>query len=259
MSTNKFFCFGDGFATGHIWPEWPDILCALYPQIEVKNYAAIGAGNEFIVNSVIKAHQKNPDAFFLIQWALPQRFDKLLQDNTWDEIIDNDPVYYFNKVNLDNETWWLSSASSVDEVKSYQKIYIQEQQSLSRTLNYMYLLQHLLKNQSVFFFTYAMHAFEHHNINQSLSIISQDLESFSRKIEFHKIRGNEVQPSPPVHFAFLKKFILEKLPISPDEKLAVALENKINHFKWTAYHPDREHLWKLLVESAVMESQTNFT
>ena len=44
---NKIFCFGDGFATGHIWPEWPQILQELAPQYQVINTAGIGAGSEF--------------------------------------------------------------------------------------------------------------------------------------------------------------------------------------------------------------------
>jgi hypothetical protein len=45
----KIFCFGDGFATGHIWPEWPQILQALVPNCQVVVTAGIGAGSEFLV------------------------------------------------------------------------------------------------------------------------------------------------------------------------------------------------------------------
>ena len=42
MSINKIVCLGDGFAANHIWPEWPAIIQALYPDITVKNYGEIG-------------------------------------------------------------------------------------------------------------------------------------------------------------------------------------------------------------------------
>ena len=46
----KIFCFGDGFATGHIWPEWPQILQTLLPDKQIINTAGIGAGAEFLVS-----------------------------------------------------------------------------------------------------------------------------------------------------------------------------------------------------------------
>ena len=45
FNMNKIFCFGDGFATGHIWPEWPQILQALVPQHQVINTTGIGEGD----------------------------------------------------------------------------------------------------------------------------------------------------------------------------------------------------------------------
>lgn len=94
---NKILCFGDGYAANHIWPEWPAIVQALYPELQHENFGEIGAGNEFITSAIVQAHTDNPDEFYIVQWAIPNRFDKLLQDESWDSIIDNDPVYHFNR------------------------------------------------------------------------------------------------------------------------------------------------------------------
>ena len=123
---NKIICFGDGYAAGHIWPEWPDIIKALYPDLEHENFGAVGAGNEFITSCVVNSHINNPDAFFIIQWALPNRFDKLIEDSSWDKIIDEDPVYYFNRVHFNDQKWWLSSASQVPAIQKYHSTYVQK-------------------------------------------------------------------------------------------------------------------------------------
>jgi hypothetical protein len=155
--SEQIFCFGDGYAANHIWPEWPAILSVLYTS--VKNYGAIGAGNEFITTSIIDAHRKNPDAFFIVQWAQHDRFDKLLEDSSWDFTISTDKIYNFNVVPVEQRKWWLSSASSQDEVRKYHDFYVQEQQSILRTDNSKYLIQRLLDNRALFFSTQEMESF----------------------------------------------------------------------------------------------------
>ena len=53
MSINKIYTFGDGFATGHIWPEWPQLLQALLPDYTIINTAGIGAGCEFLISELV--------------------------------------------------------------------------------------------------------------------------------------------------------------------------------------------------------------
>ena len=91
MSINKnIYTFGDGFATGHIWPEWPQILQAILYNCTIKNCSGIGAGNEFIFSNLVGALAKDPLATYIVQWAQPDRFDKLIEDTSWDNIIKND-------------------------------------------------------------------------------------------------------------------------------------------------------------------------
>lgn len=221
---NKVFCFGDGYAANHIWPEWPAIIEALYPQWQHKNYGAVGAGNEFITSAVVQAHSNNPSDFFIVQWANPYRFDKLLQDNSWDHIIDNDPVYHFNRVKLNDQTWWLSSASAEKTVQQYHLSYVQTTQAESRSQNFKYLVEHLLKDQAIFF---------------SLDQMSH----YSTAKRFEKVRSTEMQPSPIVHMAWVEEKILPNMPQQPDQPWLIELKNRIKQHNWTPYHPDREEIW----------------
>jgi len=225
---NKIFCFGDGYAANHIWPEWPAIVAALYNDIENKNFGAIGAGNEFITSAVIEAHKENPVAFFLVQWAHPNRFDKLLQDNSWDELIKTDPVYYFNTVDLNNHRWWISSASKQKDIQHYHTHYIQTKQSELRTTNYKYLLLNLLKNQSIFFSTV-------------------DMEIYSRQPRFKDVRQNEIQPSPIVHMSYVEEKILPLMPIQPNIVKVRELKTRIETQLWIPYDADRVQLWENVI------------
>jgi hypothetical protein len=227
---NDIFCFGDGYASGHIWPEWPDIIAVLNPEYNVTNFGAIGAGNEFILNEIIKAHRSNPSAFFVVQWATSKRFDKLLEDESWNKLIETDPVYDFNIVTRNDERWWLSSASSLVEISEYHGKYVQANQASVRTENFQYLINHLLKDQSFVFST-------------------KELENFSRQPRFANSRLSEIQPSPVVHMAYVEEVILPQLPKSVDSDKVQILKQKISDQPWIPYHWDRQKIWQDLANS----------
>ena len=226
---HKLFCFGDGFAANHIWPEWPAILAALYSNIECKNFGVVGAGNEFITSAIIAAHKEDPAAFFIVQWAMPNRFDKLLEDNSWNDIIKNDPVYHFNTTTLNNKKWWISSASQQHDIQQYHTHYIQAKQAELRTINYMYLVSNLLKNQSIFFSTTHM-------------------QHYSTQDRFNNTRQQEVQPSPFVHMCYVEEEILSLMPVQPTTKRLIELKNRIKQQNWIAYDPDRIEIWNKLID-----------
>ena len=221
---NKILCFGDGYAANHIWPEWPAIVCALYPEVSHENFGAIGAGNEFITSAVVQAHVKDPNAFFIVQWAIPQRFDKLLQDDSWDLTIDNDPVYRFNRIRLHEQTWWLSSASEQVAVQQHHKIYVQNKQAKNRSFNFKYLVENLLKTQAIFF-----------TLEQMIVYAAAE--------RFEQVRQKEVQPSPIVHMTWVEEKILPKMPYQPELSRLHELKKRINQHKWHAYDPDRKEIW----------------
>ena len=228
MQTNKIFTFGDGFATGHIWPEWPQILQALLPGYEIINTAGIGAGTEFLVSGFVDCIPDMHGSTVIFQWPWPQRFDKLVEDNTWQHIISNDPVYHFNTVSDRNgRKWWLSSASNAKEVQQYHNQYVQRNQDLNRSRIYQTLVDHT---------ALALDC-------KILHTSTRDQENFSRLSKFFSTRQSEVQPSPIVHFYWLIEQVLPKVNIDVDQTLKHRLELLINQTQWIPYCPDRSETW----------------
>lgn len=227
---NNIFCFGDGFACDHIWPSWVSIIEALYPDCTVKNYGAIGAGHEFVVASVVEAHKNNSSGFFLVQWPHVKRFDKLIEDTSWNHIIKSDPVYNFNIVKLDKDNWWLSSASETAEIAHYHDFYVQSKQAELRDFNFKYLVSELLKYQSIFFST-------------------REIQRFSNQDRFSLTRQDQIQPSPVVYMHYVEEFILPKMPALPNQQLLDSLKSKIFEQTWIPYDPDRKEIWQTIIKT----------
>jgi hypothetical protein len=224
MDLKKILTFGDGYSANHIWPEWPAIVQALYPELEHENFGAVGAGNEFITTAIVQAHKTTPDAFFIVQWGHAHRLDKLLQDSSWDHVIDNDSIYHFNRVRLNDQTWWLSSASTQEQILHYHNFYVQDLQSYTRTTNFKYLVKNLLKNQSLFF-----------TLKEMIDYASAD--------RFKQVRQNHVQPSPIVHMSWVEEKILPNMPRQPENSRLSELKSRINCHDWRAFDPDRAEIW----------------
>lgn len=223
MSTNKIYCFGDGFATGHIWPEWPQLLQALFPDYQVKVLAGIGAGAEFLVSQFVD-HMPYDDTIVIFQWPDANRFDKIIQDTQWKDIVDNDPVYHFNTYNVNNHEWWLSSASSSPLVKQYHQIYVQSAQSAHRLQVYQQLVKEILDK----------------SCSKYLFITTPEQDRYS-KTTHSEVRGNQVQPSPLSHFYFLIEKIIPQLNLHSN--LIDRLEQILIATTWLAYDPNRHEQW----------------
>jgi hypothetical protein len=234
----KIYTFGDGFASSHIWPEWPVILEALLPDCDFVHYGAVGAGNEYILNAIVHANQTDSEAYFLVQWAQASRFDKLLEDASWDSIIDSDPVYYFNRNSIADQTWWISSASTQPDIVTYHRHFVQPQQHKNRTRNSIYLAGHLLKDKSLFFSTDEIDCY-FDNINW----VNSNMSEFSQQERFKQVRQSHVQPSPVVHLAYVKEHLLPHIPFVVDACRLEKLAHRIHTHQWTAYDPDREEIW----------------
>lgn len=238
MCTNKIFCLGDGYAHGHIWPEWPQILQALLPQHEIVTGTAIGAGNEFLIDQLLNFDCANHTVIF--QWAPPRRFDKLLQDDVWRSLAQSDPVYYFNLVPTDSGTWWLSSASHNLKIQEYHDFFIQDQQALLRLKNQQIMVANYLQNkQCEYWFT-----------------STQDQEFFCQGHVMAHLRGQQVQPSPIMHFYFVTEVVKPALKLPVDPKLQQVLEQHIMQTAWKAYDPDRKEIWANICEKISTEYQS---
>jgi hypothetical protein len=228
---NKIFCFGDGFATGHLWPEWPQILQALLPEHHVINTAGIGAGDEFLVSGFVDLIPEMANQQLIFQWPWTGRLDKLLQDHSWQDIISNDSVYHFNIVtDTKSRQWWLSSASKSADVTKYHAQYVQSLQHQRRQEIYQQLVSQTAANLNC------------HIIHNT----SQAQEKFSRDKRFELIRQTEVQPSPAVHFYWLTEHVIPQLnvTVAPDRQLM--LESLILQTTWIPYANNQQEIWQNL-------------
>lgn len=229
MSTNKIFCLGDGYAHGHIWPEWPQILQALLPDHQIITVSGVGSGNEYLVSELLAQGHAVRNQMVVFQWANPLRFDKLIEDQDWENVGKSDAVYAFNFYQCQDRRWWLSSASANPRVKTYHDM-VQKKQAQLRTENYKILTQNYLQNQQCSFYFTSTEA----------------QERYARQSRFVLSRGDQVQPSPPVHFLFLKEIILPNLPMVVDLQRMSLLQQRIEQHAWVPYDPDREEIWRII-------------
>lgn len=229
----KIYTFGDGYATGHLWPEWPQILAALVPEYTVVNTAGIGAGAEYLVHKLVQQLDLMHTSHVIFQWPVADRFDKLVEDSRWLEIIKNDPIYHFNTIPDDMHVWWLSSASQQKEIRTYHEFFVQSEQHRMRLADYQTLVKNTLENIGC----------QTHYTSLAEEVI------YSRQDRFQDIRQQEVQPSPPVHYYFLMERILPNTSINFDPVRAQNLEQLILKEKWVAYDPNRAEIWEVLVQN----------
>lgn len=227
----KIYTFGDGFATGHLWPEWPQILQALVPDYQVHNTAGIGAGAEWLVSGFVDLLSEMSGHTVIFQWPQADRFDKLIEDKHWFNIGKTDPVYHFNFYKCNYGNWWLSSASQQQQVREYHEKFVQAGQHKIRLKNYQALVQNTLENiNCAYFFTST---FDHHY--------------YSTLNRFQETRQQEVQPSPIVHYYFLIEKILPNFNFTLDTVRQRRLEQLITTQHWQPYDPNREEIWQDLV------------
>jgi hypothetical protein len=229
---NSIFCFGDGYAHGHIWPEWPQILQALLPNYQVIACTGVGAGNEYLINLLIQLGDQIDNQTVIFQWAQPGRFDKLIEDDQWLVRAKSDPVYYFNLYESAGKTWWLSSASNDEKIKEYHNFFVQCNQENLRLTNQQILVESYLKLHS----------------SNYLFVSTNKQESFCVNHPYKNLRGIEVQPAPLLHFYYIKEVLAPKLNIIIDITRYNRLEQLIKQHKWQAYDPDRDEIWQKMSE-----------
>jgi hypothetical protein len=221
MSTNNIYCFGDGYAHGHIWPEWPQILEALLPDHTVITVSGVGAGPEYLVT---RFSQLLPmDGTVIFQWPQADRFDKIIEDDNWMQQVTVDPVYHFNTYTENNIKWWLSSASTNSNIVEYHKKYIQPTQANVRLKTYQILVRTILENTNCPYVFTSTREQEIHSQQDSA------------------IRGHEIQPSPLSHFNFLTEKIMPAINLH--NRHAQILKDLITKQMWIPYDPNREEIW----------------
>ena len=228
MITNKIYCLGDGFAHGHIWPEWPQLLQCLFPTYNVICLSGIGAGNEFLISQLLEHDIEQSTVIF--QWAQPNRFDKLIEDNSWDTTISQDSVY--NENIIDN--WWLSSASTSKDIQTYHNFFVQPKQAKLRYRIQKQLIESYLRDKRC----------------RYVYTSTQEQDKFANQSRFKEIRQHEAQPSPIVHLYFLNEILLPKLKLVPDNEILSYITKTVKSKYWIPYDPDRQEILNTMVSHA---------
>jgi len=222
----RILTIGDGFAANLGWPQWPEILGLITKNTEVITLGKLGAGNEFIFNSVLSYIEKENVDLVLIQWALQHRLDLVVDNEIKSAIVESDPVYRNNYYKIGHNTWWLSSGSKIDYVTNYHNNYIGFRQAKIRYENYIISMTAILKNKKIpylYFSTYKMEAFMSQRIDWKDFVIylpGIGMEEYSRQDRFKTLRGDKAQPSSYVHLCWLNEYVKPKLPsLEWDEKI----------------------------------------
>jgi len=238
------YTFGDGFAAGHIWPEWPQILEAI-TQIPVVNFGHIGAGNEYIFNCVIKAALTAKESdLFLVQWADPYRFDKIVEDAQWMDLQQTDPKYKNIKSTVFDQTWWSTSGSDLKEIQKYRNFYIQHEQAMNRSVLYMISASKMLKSLNIdhkYFLTYKFDYSTHGNFSELSALPWIDFQGMDEWTTNTGIRGDEMQPSPQSQLAWVENKLLSYCTFNVDNLNKIRY--LINNQKFKPYDPDSAQIW----------------
>lgn len=214
----KIYTFGDGYAAGHIWPEWPQILQALLPDHTVVNTAAVGAGPEWLAHKFVELVPDMKNSTVIFQWPQADRFDKLIEDAWWQDCANSDPIYSFNQHN----SWWLTSASSTPKIQQYHREFVQARQHQTRLNTYQVLVKNTTENIGC----------------RYIPTSTAEQERYSRQQQFLNSRQQEIQPSPIVHLCWLLELGLE---INKDR--ANRLKTLLNNQEWVPYYYDRDQIW----------------
>jgi hypothetical protein len=242
------YTFGDGFAAGHIWPEWPQILSAVCDE-PVINHGYPGAGNDFIFSTAMEmALAANQPSTFIIQWTSWNRFDKLLEDDSWNYTIQNDKKYSHAVYEINNKKWWLSSGSS--QLRNYHTQYQQQTQRQLFDIYHMVLLDNFLKQRGHACFYCLTYDFDNSKLTEAQRTLLDQLPWVNKLSGMDSMisaadRGTEIQPLPLGHARWISDFLT--LPSMDNTKLAQLID-LISVQQWIPYDPNREETWTQLIQ-----------
>jgi hypothetical protein len=178
----------------------------LRPDLDITIISAVGAGHEFLISELLAHNIQQSTVIF--QWPNHQRFDKLIQDDQWADIVKSDSVYHFNTYKTNNGLWWCSSASGLDIVNTYHNFYIQPDQSLQRQQIQKKLISAYISQQNA----------------RYIDTSNNEQDTFAENLD---CRGTEVQPQPLLHYRWLVESIMPAAGIKINPALANELHNRI--------------------------------
>lgn len=82
----RLFTFGCSFTRNNLWPTWADLLSQHERFDHYENWGKPGAGNQYILESIIECDLKNHftyEDFIFVMWSNHQRFDRYDEKDGW--------------------------------------------------------------------------------------------------------------------------------------------------------------------------------
>lgn len=213
--------YGDSVAVPPWYPDyikWPELIALMARDINLTNLSRYGAGNEYIVNCL--QHNIKDQNCVLVQWAIPDRLDLVLDHQTdfWPSIIATDPVYNNNFISIGEDKFWLSSGSTVESVIEYHDKFISLRQHQLRSQLYINYATLLLNQQNIEFkfmltedSTYLKGLSQHNWLWQGPW---QGMNRFRNYSKYAELDLGFVQPIPLIFFDFIKTFIMPQVNLS---------------------------------------------
>ena len=215
--------FGDSRAVPSWYPDyikWPEIIKLMTRGVTLHNLSRYGAGNEYILHC-LRNNLIGKQAV-IIQWAMPNRLDLILSHNAeysdfWSQKIASDPIYNNNILSCGNDSVWISSASTLPEVREYHTKFIGSRQHQLRSQFYIDYATLLLKE--------IPHGFmltkNSNYLNETICDHSnwfwnqpfQGMCEFRYDSKYAELELNIIQPLPLVQFDFIRRFIQPKFDL----------------------------------------------
>jgi hypothetical protein len=230
--------FGDSQAVPLWYPDyirWPEIIKLMTQNVTLYNLSRYGAGNEYIIhclrNNLAEKHA------VIIQWAIPARLDLVLDQKKnhsefWSQKISNDTVYSNNIMQVGKDSIWISSDSTVPEVRDYHNKFIGLRQHQLRSQLYVDYAKLLLKDTNHGFMLtktseYLSETVSDHS-NWFWANPFQGMCEFRHISKYAELELGITQPLPLVQFDFVKQFIQPNfnLPWRTDREIQ-AVENML--------------------------------
>ena len=230
--------FGDSHAVPPWYPDyikWPEIIKLMTRGITLHNLSRYGAGNEYILNC-LRNNLADKQAI-IVQWTVPNRLDLVLShipeyNSFWSQKISEDPIYNNNILSCGNDSVWISSASTMPEVREYHTKFIGSRQHQLRSQFYIDYATLLLKDIPHGFMltktsNYLGETVRDHN-NWFWNQPFQGMCEFRHHSKYAGLELDIAQPLPLVQFDFIKQFIQPKLQLPwRNEREIQAVENML--------------------------------
>ena len=226
----KLLTIADGFGDSGATPpwyrnftKWPELIQRMTKNVKLTNLSRYGAGNEYMVEC-LRANIDSAD-IVLFQWTHPYRLDLLLGHGDeaqafWEGEIKKDAVYNNNVLSINNDRYWISSASKNQYIQDYHNRYISRLQHQRRTeLQIEYAAMLLEKKNKAFKFllTYPLPFLRSMDIDKDNWIWHEEyksMEDFRSVSKYaHLDLKSYVQPIPLIQFDFIRQHIMPRLDL----------------------------------------------